>query len=114
VSTEDIVAGHANIDGALRRGWFVGGFMAPGTLHAARGVEMKWGVHQAGDTRGAWGRSTWVTISLLVSGRFRLLFEDGERLLTEPGEYVVWAPGVAHTWVAESDSVILTVRWPAD
>jgi hypothetical protein len=32
---------------------------------------------------------------------------------TESGDYVVWAPGVSHTYRAEVDSVVITVRWPS-
>jgi quercetin dioxygenase-like cupin family protein len=33
--------------------------------------------------------------------------------LTRPGDYVVWGPGVDHSWRAEQDAVVLTVRWPS-
>lgn len=107
-----IVAGHAGRERHALRGWFIGPFIDVSALHSAAGVEVKWGVHDAGEIRGAWGHSDWVTLSVLVSGRFRLQFETEEHVLSEPGEYVLWSPGVIHTWVAESACVVLTVRWP--
>ena len=34
-------------------------------------------------------------------------------VLAERGDYVVWGPGVDHSWCAEEESVVLTVRWPS-
>lgn len=34
-------------------------------------------------------------------------------LLEEQGDYVVWGQGVDHSWTAEDDSVVLTLRWPS-
>ncbi|MET9017469.1 signal peptidase I, partial [Streptomyces olivaceoviridis] len=34
-------------------------------------------------------------------------------LLEEQGDYVVWGRGVDHSWFAEEESVVLTVRWPS-
>jgi quercetin dioxygenase-like cupin family protein len=34
-------------------------------------------------------------------------------LLERQGDYVVWGPGVDHSWRAEEESVVLTVRWPS-
>jgi hypothetical protein len=33
--------------------------------------------------------------------------------LTRQGDYVTWGPGIAILWQAESDSVVITVRWPS-
>ncbi len=111
--------GRAAEDGGLvgRRGWFVGHFTGPQAgLAYTRDVEIKWGVHPAGEskTSTAANRSA-TTLSILVSGAFRVVFpEDGlEVNLVDPGDYVVWAPGVAHTWQALKETTILTVRWPS-
>ena len=53
------------------------------------------------------------SLSILVRGRFRLTFPDGEALLVTPGDYALWPPGVAHGWTAEEDCVVVTVRWPS-
>ncbi|WP_374005171.1 hypothetical protein [Streptomyces ipomoeae] len=34
-------------------------------------------------------------------------------MLERQGDYVVWGRGVDHSWVAEEESVVLTVRWPS-
>ncbi|MEH1838369.1 MAG: hypothetical protein V7L20_06310 [Nostoc sp.] len=33
-------------------------------------------------------------------------------ILSREGDYVLWCAGVLHCWVAQSDSTILTMRWP--
>lgn len=44
---------------------------------------------------------------------FRLEFPRGDVVLAEQGDYVVWGRGVDHSWEAEEESVVLTVRWPS-
>jgi len=34
-------------------------------------------------------------------------------VLAERGDYVVWGRDVDHSWFAEEESVVLTVRWPS-
>jgi len=82
-------------------------------------VEMKWGMHRKGETRTGWAAcSEMRTISLLVSGRFRLQFRSPrapetvtEQVLSRPGDYALWGTDVEHVWMVEDDAVILTVRW---
>jgi quercetin dioxygenase-like cupin family protein len=50
---------------------------------------------------------------VLVTGRFRMEFPGRSVLLEDQGDYVVWGQGVDHSWVAEEESVVLTVRWPS-
>jgi hypothetical protein len=50
---------------------------------------------------------------LLVSGKFRLDLSVGSVTLEKQGDYVVWGPGIDHSWQAEEDSVVVTVRWPS-
>jgi hypothetical protein len=38
---------------------------------------------------------------------------DRTVLLRQPGDYVVWGRGTDHSWCAEVESVVLTVRWPS-
>ena len=33
--------------------------------------------------------------------------------LERAGDYAVWGPGIDHTWQAEADAVVITVRWPS-
>jgi len=76
-------------------------------------VEIKWGVHPVGDQRAAWVTGeTRTTLIVLVSGCFRIEFPDRSVTLREQGDYVVF-DGVDHSWYAESESVIVGVRWPS-
>lgn len=49
---------------------------------------------------------------LLVSGRFRLDLTIGSTMLERQGDYVVSGPGTDHSWQAEQDSVVITIRSP--
>ena len=114
-----IYSGNARIEGALegRRGWFLGHFRDPATgLPHSREVEIKWGTHYQGEEKTLLAANqSATTLSVLVSGAFRVWFPQYEReiILAEPGDYVVFAPGVAHTWRAMEDTVIISVRWPS-
>jgi hypothetical protein len=116
-SLSGVVVGNAAADAEAFRGWFIGHFVpAELGLRATDAVEVKWGTHALGETRADWGSSAEaMSLSLLVRGAIRLVFDDGrEALLDEPGDYALWPPGVAHRWRIEADdTVVLTVRWPS-
>ncbi|WP_017718279.1 hypothetical protein [Kamptonema formosum] len=97
------------------RGWFIGHFISPtGDPRSTSAVEVKWGAHQAGESRSEWATNLEATtLSILIEGRFRIHFPEGEVLLSRPGDYALWCPGVPHSWAAELDSTVLTVRWPS-
>jgi hypothetical protein len=85
-------------------------------------VEVKWGIHPKGQRRpGGWaGPSDKISVSVLVRGRFRVRFRTMENpdqeithTLKSQGDYIIWREEVEHTWQAEEDSVIVTVRWKA-
>jgi hypothetical protein len=107
--------GNANEDAGAFRGWLLGTFIEPsGDIRATPGVEVKWGIHPAGQRRDGWVTGeVRTTLLLLVSGRFRLDLSVGTTTLERQGDYVVWGPGIDHTWQAEADSVVITVRWPS-
>jgi hypothetical protein len=123
--------GNAGTDGVAFGHWIVGDFRrwaadrgvaSPDVgLRETTAVAIKWGVHAAGERRpGGWAAPDGVvTLSVLVSGEFVLSFREHtsaelrEVRLTRPGDYVVWGWDRAHTWRAERDSVVLSVRWPA-
>lgn len=112
--TDAIYAGNAGKDAALDRGWLLGHFKDPGDPRHSEAVEIKWGVHRPGEHRARWVRGEERTALLvLISGRFRVQLPDREALLAEQGDYVVWGEGVDHSWCAEEESVVLTVRWPS-
>ena len=110
-----VIFGNAASEGANRWGWFIGHFITPvDDPRSTEVLEVKWGIHKAGESRTQWAvNNLAATLSILINGRFLLQFEDREVVLTQEGDYVLWCAGVSHTWVAESDCTILTVRWPS-
>ncbi|MEV1288528.1 signal peptidase I [Micromonospora sp. NPDC049679] len=112
---DEVYVGNAGVDAPLERGWLLGHFMPPeaGVRHSAD-VEIKWGAHPPGDRREQWATGERRTALLvLISGRFRVELPDRTVLLDRQGDYVVWGPGVDHSWWAEQESIVLTVRWPS-
>jgi hypothetical protein len=109
---EEIYVGNVAND-AADRGWLLGHFMPPGDARRSDAVEIKWGVHPAGEQRAGWvtddRRSN---LSVLISGRFRIDLPDQSVVLARQGDYVVFH-GVSHTWQAEEESVVVSVRWPS-
>lgn len=111
---DGVYVGKAAPDAAADRGWLLGHFKAPDDLRHSAEVEIKWGVHPKGERRAAWTDGEKRTALLvLISGRFRLEFPGRDVVLAEQGDYVVWGRGVDHSWEAEEESVVLTVRWPS-
>jgi hypothetical protein len=83
-------------------------------VRASEAVEIKWGIHPAGDDRGDWQADEQrTTVVLLVKGRFRLELTVGTFVLEKEGDYAIWGPGIDHSWHAEEDSVVITIRWPS-
>lgn len=110
-----VVFGNAHFEGEDRGGWFVGHFVSPTDDPRSNSIlEVKWGVYKAGESRTQWARNVEATtVSILVKGQFRLQFPDRDVLLACEGDYVLWSPGIPHCWLAESDSTIVTIRWPS-
>ncbi len=107
--------GNAHTDGAGNRGWLLGHFMDESDdVRASDAVEVKWGVHPAGEGRDAWSTNEQrTTLLILVSGRFRLDLSVGSFTLEREGDYALWGAGIDHSWQAEKDSIVITVRWPS-
>lgn len=107
--------GNAEVDGRDTRGWILGHFLSPaGGVRSSRDVEIKWGIHKAGETRPEWTQGdNRTTAVILIDGGFHIALTEGEALLREKGDYVVWGPGTDHSWTALTDSTVLTVRWPS-
>jgi hypothetical protein len=109
---EEIYVGNVASDTAAR-GWLLGHFMPVGDARHTDAVEIKWGVHPAGEQRPGWVTDDPRSIlSVLVSGRFRIDLPDRSVVLAKQGDYVVFH-GVNHTWQAEEESVVVSVRWPS-
>ncbi len=109
-------SGNAIKDGEDRRGWIVGYFIDedPTKLRTSNDVEIKWATHPAGDTRDAWMTDEYrTTIVILVRGRFRIDLPGNSVLLETEGDYATWGPGTNHSWRADEESVVVTIRWPS-
>jgi quercetin dioxygenase-like cupin family protein len=110
----DWYQGNAGDDAPAERGWILGHFIDPAdSPRNTDAVEVKWGVHPAGEARPDWSTDQRATMVLLVSGRFHVKLRDTEVHLERQGDYLVWGPGTEHTWTAEVDSTVITVRWPS-
>ncbi|MFG1677633.1 signal peptidase I [Micromonospora sp. NPDC049282] len=111
---DQVYVGNAAVDGATDAGWLLGHFKPAGDVRHSAEVEVKWGVHPAGETRARWATGERRTALLvLISGAFRVELPDRTVVLRAPGDYVVWGRGVDHSWYAERESTVLTVRWPS-
>jgi hypothetical protein len=111
----NVVHGNAAAAAKDTRGWFLGHFM-PGADNPLRtgDVEVKWFVHPKGDVRPEWAPGNPVrTLNVLIRGRVVLLFPDREVPLAREGDFVLFGPDVPHSFRAEEESLVLTVRWPS-
>lgn len=108
-------SGNAAEDGRETRGWLLGHFIDPAQgVRSTKDVEVKWGIHPAGDRRPEWTSDDQrTTLLLLVEGNFRVDLTEGSAILARQGDYAVWGPGIDHSWEALADSVVITVRWPS-
>ena len=108
-----VYVGSAAEDAPVNRGWLLGHFMPEGDLRRSTDVEIKWGVHPPGEERAQWvTHEERTSLHVLVSGRFRIELPGHSLLLARPGDYVVLHQ-VGHSWRAEEQSVLLSVRWPS-
>jgi quercetin dioxygenase-like cupin family protein len=98
------------------RGWVIGHFIdsADAAIRQTSDVEVKWGIHPAGQERAEWttGEKR-TTLILLVTGKFHVDLSVGSVVLARQGDYLSWGPGIEHSWHAEEDSVVITIRWPS-
>ena len=84
---KNITVGNAATETRQTNGWFIGHFIGDDPLRQSRDVEVKWGIHPKGQKNqgGFLANQTARTISILVSGKFRLRFRDG-RLKIVPNQ----------------------------
>jgi hypothetical protein len=109
--------------GEPKTGWFVGfsDILRESPLRyvprdtESSGLCIKWYEHPAGHEGKDKPMSTGRTLSVLMSGRFRLRFCNvvGEEthVLRTPGDFVIWGGGLHHECQAEEQSTVLAVRW---
>ena len=113
--SENWHSGNAAEDGRETRGWILGHFIDPSQgVRSSKDVEVKWGIHPAGEKRHEWTADDQrTTLVLLVEGNFRVDLTEASIILEKQGDYVTWGPGIDHSWEAISDSIVVTVRWPS-
>src|SRR5260370_40843663 len=113
--SENWHSGNAAEDGRETRGWILGHFIDPSEgVRSNKNVEVKWGIHPAGDKRHEWTADDQrTTLVLLITGNFRINLTGASINLEKQGDYAVWGPGIDHSWEAISDSVVVTARWPS-
>jgi hypothetical protein len=111
--SSQVYVGSAPADAPASRGWLLGHFMPDGDPRHSDDVEIKWGIHPVGHERGQWVTDDLRTAAiLLISGRFRVELPGRSVLLAQQGDYLVFH-GTPHTWQAEQESLVVTVRWPS-
>jgi len=107
--------GNAINDGT--HGWFIGHFVNDGSgLRRTNDLEVKWGELRAGETkRSRHTNDQGTTLTLLIRGRFVVTFPalQIDVVLERPGDYVIFAPRLEHKWQSETQSTVVTVRWPS-
>ena len=110
---EDIYVGNAGVNAPAGRGWLLGHFKPPGDPHHSGYVEIMWGTPARGVRRALWvaGEQRRL-VCMLIRGRFRIELPGRDVLLTKQGDYVL-LHGVNHSWEAEEETILLTVRWPS-
>jgi quercetin dioxygenase-like cupin family protein len=108
-------SGNAAEDGRDTRGWLLGHFIDPAEgVRSSKDVEVKWGIHPAGDERSEWTSDDQrTTLVLLVQGTFQIDLTEASITLTRQGDYAMWGPGIDHSWRAISESTVVTIRWPS-
>jgi hypothetical protein len=110
---DQVYLGNATVDAHADHGWLLGHFKPAPDLRHSEDVEIKWGIHARGDRRARWVTDEKRTaVLILISGRFRVELPGRNVLLRRPGDYVVFR-GIGHSWLAEEESVVISVRWPS-
>ena len=109
-------AGNANDDASQHRGWLLGHFINPAVGAAGQPARLKSNGASTllgrNDLNGQ-SESRRSTLVLLISGKFRIDLTVGNVTLERQGDYITWGPGIDHSWQAEQDSIVITVRWPS-
>ncbi|MGI8665039.1 MAG: signal peptidase I [Jatrophihabitans sp.] len=111
-----LYVGNAAEDGTSTRGWFIGRFIIPaiGGIRSTSEFESKWCVCRAGQMRSAPARpAAGTTVVILVAGQLRLIFDDREVVLSRPADYAMWNGEGSHSWIAETESTVITFRTPS-
>jgi hypothetical protein len=119
-----ITTGNFKIDtenNPQRKGWVIGSFIRDDSFFHSDEFEVKWASHKKGYSKA--GLKTEVetkTLTLLISGKFRVTFidkSDGHTediVLNELGDYLAYDASVYdHTGEALEDCLLIVLRWPS-
>lgn len=110
----NIIQGNFNDKLTSHRGWVVGHFMEEDSPFNTKNVEIKWGKHKSGEYKEFVAKNEKAkTLTILIRGKFTLIFGNKKIILHKEGDYCFWESGVSHSWVADEDSLVLTIRWPS-
>lgn len=110
----DIVTGNFNGESNNHRGWIMGHFMEDMSPFKTENVEIKWGIHKAGKSKEVIAQNTKShSLGILIRGKFTFVFKTQNVTLVKEGDYVFFPSGTPHSWIADEDCLILTVRWPS-
>jgi hypothetical protein len=99
-------SGNPEEDGRGHRDWIIGHFIDPAEgIGSSQDVEIKWGIHPAGDKRSAWTSGDQRTTAVFhISGTFRVDLTEGNFTLQRKGDCLTWGPGIDHSWEAITDA----------
>ena len=79
-------------------------------------VEVKWGIHPAGEQRKSPHApdARVKTLSILLDGQFETDFKEHDQLhWDKEGDYLFWTHNLPHSADILKDSTVLTLRWPS-
>lgn len=109
--------GNAAVCGLHTGGWIVGHFVKRSSIRATDELEIKVGVHRAGEFTDWKSQPGKKSITLLLSGKFLVEFRSGRKTdsftLNSPGDFVIWEDKREHRWKALKRATVITVRWPS-
>jgi len=113
---QQVVKGNAHDDGKDTNSWFVGHFVEQEgrSLCRSNQVEVQLRHHVPGNRKQGWAwNKQGHTLVLLIRGRFVVELPSEEIVLEREGDYVIWPPQLNHSWRAEKETLVVTVRWPS-
>ena len=106
--------GNAAEDGRERRGWILGHFIDPSEgVRSSKDVEIKWGIHPAGDKRPEWTADDQrTTLVLLVRETSGSTSPKPASPWKNKAITPSWGPGIDHSWEAITDRSSLPSAGP--
>lgn len=113
-----IKQGNSYIDSVQNRGWLIGKFNPKATIENEN-FEFKISHHIKGDKRSIEDASSDPerdTISILMSGKFKLIFPEDAReiILREEADYAHYSKNTQHAWECLEDCTMVTLRFITD